>query len=107
MTAAEGRKLNDNIEALRKQLAVDRADRARPAAVHKVESCDDTDGSMGLGARARREITGAAAARDAHPAAACAPPRACDSSASQVSCALRASPIIKMKRKASKAKQKK
>ena len=52
MTAAEGRKLNDNIEALRKQLAVDRADRARPAAVDKVESYDDSDGSMGLGARA-------------------------------------------------------
>ena len=33
MTAAEGRKLNDNIEAMRKQLAMDRADRARPAAV--------------------------------------------------------------------------
>ena len=52
MTAAEGRKLNDNIEALRKQLAVDRADRARPAAVDKVESYDYSDGSMGLGARA-------------------------------------------------------
>ena len=103
MTAAEGRKLNDNIEALRKQLAVDRADRARPAAVDKVESYDDSDGSMGLGARAL-----AGRSRSPLPRATLIlPPRACDPSASQVSCALRASPIIKMKRKASKAKQKK